>query len=123
MPTLEIGIDASRFMTGVQQVEEGSRRIVTVSAQAARNMGNLFAGNAQQITAGVAATAQAMQQFNAAGATFAASRVLMDIGQAHRDFGLLRQQIGSTSTAWGVLGAAFKANPIGLVATGIGLAA
>src|SRR5687767_287663 len=107
MPTLEIGIDASKFLTGVTQIEEGGKRIVSVSGQAARSIGNLFAGNAQQITTGVAQTAQAMSQFNAASAAFSASRVLMDIGQTATNFSLLRQQMGGASTAWGVLGAVF----------------
>lgn len=132
MPTLEIGIDASRFTSGVQAVEQGGRQLQQTMERSATSVDRVrtslssafqFTGGTVQIAQGIAQTARSFGELNTAAAAFSASRVLLEIGQTARDFTNLRGQVGGTVSAWGLLGAAFRANPIGIIATGVGLAA
>lgn len=80
-------------------------------------------GGSVQIASGIAATASAFGALNTQAAIFGASRVLLEVGNTARDFGALRSAVGGVTGVLGVLGAAVRANPIGAIATVVGLAA
>lgn len=76
-----------------------------------------------QSAAGIASTANALGQLNIQAAAFAAARSAFEIGNTIQDFARFRAGVGGATTAMGALNLAFKANPIGAIAVGIGLAA
>ena len=80
-------------------------------------------GGSVQIAQGIAQTTQALQGLNTQAAAFAAARTALELGNTIRDFQAFRSSVGGVTTVFGTLGAVLRANPIGAIATAIGLAA
>ena len=80
-------------------------------------------GGSVQIAQGIAQTTQALQGFNTQAAAFSAARTALELGNTIRDFQQFRGTVGGVTTVFGTLGAVIRANPIGAIATAIGLAA
>ncbi len=132
MPTLELLIDASPLQRGAQQAESALRNVTTQAERTAttvRSVGPSLSGAFQvgggsvQIAQGIAQTATAFGQLNTQAAAFSAARTALELGNTIRDFQQFRGAVGGVSTVFGTLGAVIRANPIGAIATAIGLAA
>jgi hypothetical protein len=80
-------------------------------------------GGSLQSATGIAQTAQALGQLNIQAAAFGAARSAFEIGNTINDFTRFRSSVGGVTTVFGTLGAVLRANPIGAIATAIGLAA
>lgn len=129
---LELVLDASGMQRGAQQAGEALNAVgqrATTAATAVTNTGRAMSaafqvgGGSVQIASGIAQTANAFGQLNTQAALFSASRVLLEVGNTARDFGNLRSAIGGVTGVMGALGAVIRANPIGSIATVVGLAA
>jgi hypothetical protein len=151
MPTLELLIDASGMQRGATEAEAALRRVKTAVDSVASSSGGsgIYGGGSRvgggtaftfggggaassafqvgggslQIAGGIAQTAQALQGLNTQAAAFAAARTALELGNTIRDFQQFRGAVGGVSTVFGTLGAVIRANPIGAIATAIGLAA
>lgn len=132
MATLELLIDASGATRGAQQAEAALGRVKTAAEATAtttmrvgQSLSSAFqaTGGSIQIAQGISQTATALGSLNTAAAAFSASRVLLEISKTARDFQQFRSGIQGATSAWGALGLAFRANPIGLIATGVSVAA
>jgi hypothetical protein len=150
MPTLELLIDASGAQRGAQQAVTALDSVTNAASRTTRAVDSIYGsgsiigsrtggigggfgaggGNASQVltgglqsATGIAQTAQALGQLNVQAAAFGAARTAFEIGNTIQDFSRFREGIGGATTAVGALGAAFKANPVGIIATAIGVAA
>ena len=132
MPTLELLIDATGMQRGaavaktaLDSVTATAGKTATEVQRAGSNLSGAFqlTGGGVQIASGISQTAKAFGELNTAAGLFNASRTLLEIGNTARDFQQLRGAVGGAATVFGTLGAVIRANPIGAVATAIGIAA
>lgn len=132
MPVLELVIDASGVRQGVAQTEAALRTVTAQADKTAASVKTVGAslsgafqttGGSVQIAQGIAQTAKSFGELNVAAGAFSASRTILELGNTVRDFQQFRTAIGGTTSAFGALGAVIRANPLGAIATAIGLAA
>ncbi len=129
---LDVVIDGSRAAQGAAQVEQSLGRVktaadatVTSTQNVGRAMSSAFqaTGGTIQVAQGITQTAKAFGDLNVSAGLFSSSRALLEIGRTVQDFRSMRSAIGGASGAIGLFSAAFRASPIGVVATVVGLAA
>jgi hypothetical protein len=132
MPTLELLIDATGMQRGAAVAKTALDSVTATAAKTATEVqrsGSALSsafqvtGGGVQIATGISQTAKAFGELNTAAGLFNASRTLLEVGNTARDFQQLRGAVGGAATVFGTLGAVIRANPIGAVATAIGIAA
>jgi hypothetical protein len=134
MPTiaLDVVIDGSRAAQGAQQVGQaltGIKAAADTTTASVQSVGNATrnafqaTGGTIQVAQGITQTAKAFGELNASAALFSTSRTLLEVGRTVQDFQQMRSAIGGASGAIGLFSAAWRASPIGVIATVVGLAA
>jgi hypothetical protein len=116
---------AAQAKRALDDIYGAGSRIEPLTKQIGQNLGAAFqvTGGGVQIANGISQTARSFGELNTAAGLFNATRLLLDIGNTTRDFREFRGSVGGAATVFGTLGAVIRANPIGAVATAIGLAA
>lgn len=129
MATLELVVDATRFVSGSQQAEAALGRVKTSAeatgkavADSGARMSAAFqaSGGTIQVAGGIAQTAKAFADLNVQAGLFNTSRLLLEVGKTAQDFRELRGQVGGVGTVLQTLGAIIRANPILTLATAVG---